>query len=122
MPKPETYSVGLLPIAMAAGLLSGGLFRQTPTPEPAKPNPKPAERARDEVLPAGPWLSDLRPVMETIGDAMGPLVSARRGEPDVRRHRRRARRHVERDSHDGDHDHSRWPDASSGEHVRMRGD
>ena len=71
MTKPESFGVGLLPIAVAAGLLSGGLFRQTPVPEPAKMAMKPAEQVREEIRPTGPWLSDLRPVMETIGDAMG---------------------------------------------------
>ncbi|HEY1303225.1 MAG TPA: hypothetical protein VGF24_06730 [Vicinamibacterales bacterium] len=71
MTKPESLGVGLLPIVVAAGLLSGGLFRQTPAPEPAKMAVKPAEQLREEIRLTGPWLSDLRPVMETIGDAMG---------------------------------------------------
>jgi hypothetical protein len=70
--KFESYGVGLVPIALAAGILSGTLFRQTPTPEAAKPASKPPESVRPvEDTTSSPWLSDLRPVMETIGDALG---------------------------------------------------
>ena len=72
MNKLESYGVSLVPVAVAAGLLSGTLFRPAPASEESKLPPKPPEAARRaEDTPANPWLSDLRPVMETIADAMG---------------------------------------------------
>ena len=70
MSKLESYG-SLLPIAVVAGLLSGSLIRQTPSPEAAKPASKPPEARLTEEPPSSPWLSDLRPVMETMGDAVG---------------------------------------------------
>src|SRR4051812_9119761 len=69
--KLQSYGVGLLPLAMAAGLLSGGLLRQPPAPEPARTIGKPAERPPDADSFTTPWLSDLRPVMDVLADAMG---------------------------------------------------
>ena len=72
MAKLESYSAGLLPLALAAGILSGGLFRQSPATEASKATPKPAEQVRptEDTVPNA-WLSDLRPVMEAMGEAMG---------------------------------------------------
>ena len=72
MPRLESYG-SLLPLAIAAGLLSGTFLRQPATPpETPKPPAKTAEAApSQESLSTSPWLSDLRPVMESMGDAMG---------------------------------------------------
>jgi len=72
MARTESYTVGLLPIVLAAGLFSGGYFRPSPGAEQPKTPEKAAEVAvADQATPSSLWLSDLEPVMEVMGDAMG---------------------------------------------------
>lgn len=72
MSKLDSFSASLLPIALAAGLLSGSILRQSPPAQVERPQPRPASPARaDEGTPSPFWLSDLRPVMEAMGDALG---------------------------------------------------
>jgi len=70
--KLDSFGASLLPIALAAGLLSGSIMRQSPPAQVEKPQPRPASSAHaDGDTPTPFWLSDLRPVMETMGDALG---------------------------------------------------
>ena len=72
MNKIESYGVTLVPIAFIAAILSGSLVGQPPGVEEPKVPPKAPEAARRaEDTRTTHWLSDLRPVMEAMGDAMG---------------------------------------------------
>jgi hypothetical protein len=73
--KFESYG-SLIPVAIVAGILSSTLIRSTPAPESARQPSKPAIAATSATeTPATDWISDLRPVMETMGDAMGLSVA-----------------------------------------------
>src|SRR5262245_23226934 len=72
MQKPDLASGSLLPIILIAGLLTGSLWR-SPAPEGSgKSQESQANETRVEAAsPSGSWLSDLRPVMETLAAALG---------------------------------------------------
>ncbi|HEY7285458.1 MAG TPA: hypothetical protein VH497_08455 [Vicinamibacterales bacterium] len=77
MAKVESLGGGLIPVALVAGVLSGAVFRTSTPQDPPKPTPRPAAAAgsneSDAPQPA-PRLSDLRPVMELLGQALGDSV------------------------------------------------
>ena len=72
MDKLQSFGQTLLPVAVAAAIFSGAFLRPSPAPETSTVHSKAPEVARPaEDTPATGWISDLRPVMETMGDAMG---------------------------------------------------
>jgi hypothetical protein len=74
--KVDSVGSGLIPIAVAAGLISGGVMRTPPQAGPAKPlqaATAPAESGAEKAKPAPP-LSDLKPVLELLGQSLGVSV------------------------------------------------
>ena len=77
MEKVESFGSSLIPIALVAGLLSGGVIRTAPAPPSEKP------RATAESHANGPGkaksstsLTDLWPVIELLGESLGVPVEA----------------------------------------------
>jgi hypothetical protein len=74
MAKPEVYSNPLIPLVLVAGLLSGSLWRSTPPADAGKPgdtgSSRGAETSNGGSAPA-PWISDLRPALESLDAALG---------------------------------------------------
>jgi len=72
MAKSELFNNQLIPWVLIAGVLSGGLWRAAPAPDAGKPGDSgaSAERADGESGPV-PWISDLRPVMESLDATLG---------------------------------------------------
>ena len=72
MAKSELFNNQMIPWVLVAGVLSGGLWRAGPAPDAGKPGDSGAntERADGESGPV-PWISDLRPVMESLDATLG---------------------------------------------------
>jgi hypothetical protein len=73
--KIDSIGSGLIPFALAAGLVSGGVWRSTPPAE--APKPKPSAAAATAIDPSNGRsraLSDLHPVIELLGQSMGVQV------------------------------------------------
>lgn len=72
MAKSDLYSNSLLPAVLVAGILSGSLWRTTPSSGTGKPDEPAAMSQKTEGAEvAAPWISDLRPVMDSIADTLG---------------------------------------------------
>ncbi|HEY7290359.1 MAG TPA: hypothetical protein VH583_11035, partial [Vicinamibacterales bacterium] len=75
MAKVDSIGSGLIPFALAAGLVSGGVWRSSPPTDVPKPKPNaPAATAIDPSSGSSRALSDLHPVIELLGQSMGVQV------------------------------------------------
>ncbi len=77
MAKVDSIGAGLIPVALAAGVFSGAVFKTSAPPEPPRPGPRTsaATQANDqEPTPRAPRLSELRPVMELLGQSLGVSI------------------------------------------------
>jgi hypothetical protein len=72
MAKSESFNNPLIPIVLIAGILSGSLWRGSQPGETGKSGDSGSGAAKAEApfLPA-PWVSDLRPVLESLDGALG---------------------------------------------------
>jgi len=74
--KIESFGSSLLPVAVAAGLLSGGVIRTSPSALSLKPRPAvsaPADSSeRNKAAPTP--LTDVRPIIELLGQSLGVSV------------------------------------------------
>ena len=74
MAKSEMYGNSLIPLVLVAGILSGGLWRSNAPAESGKSGESSRSSTSDKS-DAGhapvPWISDLRPVLESLDDALG---------------------------------------------------
>jgi len=73
MPKSELYNNPLIPVVLVAGILSGGLWRGTTPADTGKPGDSGSgggDKSDGASLPV-PWVSDLRPVLESLDGALG---------------------------------------------------
>ena len=75
MAKSELYNP-LIPIVLVTGILSGSLWRGTPPADTGKPGDPASsgEKSDGASLPV-PWVSDLRPVLESLDAALGARAS-----------------------------------------------
>jgi hypothetical protein len=72
MAKSELYSSSLLPVALVAGILSGGLWRATPPADAGKSGESAGAADKAEVaVPPASWVSDLHPVMDSLSATLG---------------------------------------------------
>ena len=72
MAKSELFNNQLIPWVLVAGVLSGGLWRAAPAPDAGKPGDSGASAGRTEGESGPvPWISDLRPVMESLDATLG---------------------------------------------------
>ena len=80
MAKSELFNNPLIPWVLIAGVLSGGLWRAAPAPDAGKPGDSgaSAERTEGESGPV-PWISDLRPVMESLDATLGRATDGSNG-------------------------------------------
>lgn len=82
--KTELFNSTLLPWVLIAGVLSGGLWRAAPAPDNGTPRDSRASGERSESGPGPtPWISDLRPVMESLDDTLGANEPQRQSSSDV---------------------------------------
>ena len=72
MAKSESFNNPLIPIVLVAGILSGSLWRGSQPTETGKSGDSSSsgEKAEGSSLPV-PWISDLRPVLESLDGALG---------------------------------------------------
>ena len=72
MAKSELVNNPLIPVVLIAGVLSGSLLRTNPPADAGKTADASTNVERvDRVIETVPWVSDLRPVMETLDAALG---------------------------------------------------
>ena len=80
MAKPELFNNQLIPWVLIASVLSGGLWRAAPAPDAGKPGDPGASAERaDGVSGPLPWVSDLRPVMQSLDDTLGRAADGANG-------------------------------------------
>ncbi|HEX7138148.1 MAG TPA: hypothetical protein VF219_09890, partial [Vicinamibacterales bacterium] len=72
--KLDSFGSSLIPVALAAGLLSGGVIRTAPSPAPQKPRSAAAAAEAAERAKVATPLTDLRPVIELLGQSLGVSV------------------------------------------------
>jgi hypothetical protein len=73
--KSELYGNPLIPIVLVAGILSGSLWRGTPPADTGKPgDPGSSGDKSDGASASVAWVSDLRPVLESLDGALGAHV------------------------------------------------
>jgi len=79
MAKSELYSNPLIPIVLVAGILSGSLWRGTAPADPGKSgDPSSSVDKSDGASLPVPWVSDLRPALETLDAALGAHAGSAR--------------------------------------------
>src|SRR5436190_21417328 len=80
MAKSELFNNSLIPWVLIAGVLSGGLWRPSTVGDAGKPGEPgaSAERTDGESGPV-PWISDLRPVMESLDATLGRATDRSNG-------------------------------------------
>ncbi len=82
MAKSELYNNPLIPIVLVAGILSGGFLRGTPPADAGKPgDPGSSGDKSDGASQPVPWVSDLRPVLETLDGALGARAGSTSASP-----------------------------------------
>lgn len=76
MAKSELYGSPLIPIVLVAGILSGSLWRSTPPADTGKPGDSSSSGDKSDGASAASvsWVSDLRPVLESLDGALGAHV------------------------------------------------
>src|SRR5262245_23278118 len=76
MAKSELYTNPLIPFVLVAGILSGSLLRTSPPGHTGKTGGSNgnADKAESSVPPL-PWISNLRPVMESLDATLGGAAS-----------------------------------------------
>jgi hypothetical protein len=72
--KIDSLGSSLIPVALAAGLISGGVIRTAPAPAPQKPRAPAVSTESTEKPKVATPLSDLRPVIELLGQSLGVSV------------------------------------------------
>jgi hypothetical protein len=73
--KSELYGNPLIPIVLVAGILSGSLWRGTPPADTGKPGDSSSNGDKSDGASASvAWISDLRPVLESLDGALGARV------------------------------------------------
>jgi hypothetical protein len=83
MAKTELFNNPLIPMVLVAGVLSGSLWRAAPPAENSKTGDlgsSSGDKSDGASLPA-PWVSDLRPVLETLDGALGASVGSAHASP-----------------------------------------
>src|SRR6266513_1776680 len=72
MAKSDLSSNPLIPLVLVAGVLSGSLWRSTPPADTGKPGDSSSSGDKSDGASAPvPWVSDLRPVLESLDGALG---------------------------------------------------
>ena len=71
MGKSELVNNQLIPLVLIAGVLSGSLLRTSPPVAGKGTDANTNTEKLDGAVAAVPWVSDLRPVMDTMDAAMG---------------------------------------------------
>jgi len=72
MAKSDLFSNSLIPIALVAAILSGASWRGTPPADTGKPGDSGTNPDKSDGASApAKWISDLRPVLETLDGALG---------------------------------------------------
>jgi len=82
MAQAELRNSSLIPLALVAGILSGGLWRGSSPAETGKTGDQTTAGDKGDSVPVPvPWFSDLRPVLETLDAALGAQVASARESP-----------------------------------------
>src|SRR5215813_12469443 len=72
MAKSEFVNNPLIPFVLVAGVLSGSLLRSSPPGDAGKgADANTSNEKSDGAAAPVPWVSDLRPVMDTVDAALG---------------------------------------------------
>ena len=74
MAKPDMYANPLIPLVLVAGILSGSLWRSNASPETGRTGEAGSSSTSgtsDRAHAPAPWISELRPALESLDDALG---------------------------------------------------